>query len=154
MGLSHAVWPHLGEFHLHSTTRKLPCSLRSRQATANDPDDISHQLGFRYLHGIATRFVETTSGAAGPLGHFFHEDRRAALRAWSFHGTVPGGKFTIGIAVTTIEDLSPTRLSLFQISFPAFRALNSKIHRFFERADVLTFRIPAAAEEFTVFSPA
>ncbi len=96
----------------------------------------------------------TTVDSTCFLGDLLEKDGRTTLRAGLSHGAVPAGKATIGITVAGIEDLTAPGFLLMQISFPTGWTTNPKLHRFRQRPHVFAFRITAASQEPTVFTPA
>lgn len=88
------------------------------------------------------------------LGDLLEKDRRTTFRAGLSHGAVPAGKATIGILVAGEEELAAPGFFLLQISFPTGWTTNPKLHWFRQRPHVFAFRITAASQESTVFTPA
>src|SRR5688572_24813830 len=107
----------------------------------------------RDRHRKAALFVAAAPAATGPFGNLLDQYRSVAVRAWSWNWFVPSSKLTIRITITAVEHFAPARFTFFHVPFAAVRALDAKIHRFFQRTYGLTFGIAATAEKLAVLAP-
>ena len=71
-----------------------------------------------------------------------------AVRTLFGDGRVPSGVVAVRIGAATVKQFAVTGFAFDEVAFFALWALDAGVFRFFQRLNVLAFRIVGAADEF------